>query len=252
MLHYHPIGKNFRALVYQENNFLVCYRVTSDQVTHNARTNMNKFPKINFFYPYGDSLLKRTFDIVVSLLLLIILFPFLLLVALLIYLDSPGPIFFSQPRPGKDGQRFTIWKFRSMCLDAEIRREKLLDCNEMSDGIIFKMKNDPRLTRMGKIIRQLSIDELPQLFNVLRGEMSLVGPRPHLLEEAAKYTPYQRQRLKVKPGISCIWQVSGRSDVSFSQGIEMDLFYIQNQSFWLDISILLRTVPIVLKRKGAY
>lgn len=196
--------------------------------------------------------LKRLFDLTVSGILLLLCMPIFLMTALLIRLDSPGNIFFYQNRVGKDGKIFRMWKFRSMYLDAEKRKAELMAKNEMEGGVIFKMKHDPRVTRMGHFIRKYSIDELPQLLNVFLGDMSLVGPRPPVPSEVALYTAYQRQRLSVTPGITCIWQVSGRSEVPFTQQVEMDLQYINTQSFWLDIKLLLKTIPAVWGGKGAY
>ncbi|HAI68606.1 MAG TPA: glycosyl transferase [Gammaproteobacteria bacterium] len=195
---------------------------------------------------------KRLFDIVVSATALILLSPLLLMTIWLISLDSKGPVFFFQTRVGKDGQKFKMWKFRSMYIDAEARKAALMKENEMKGGVLFKMKNDPRITQVGRFIRKFSIDELPQLWNVFIGDMSLVGPRPPVPSEVAQYTPYQRQRLRVTPGITCIWQVSGRSEIPFPKQVEMDLEYINNQSFGNDMVLLLKTVPAVLKAKGAY
>lgn len=195
---------------------------------------------------------KRLFDMVVSATILFFLSPLFLLVILLIRLDSKGPIFFTQTRTGKQSRLFKMWKFRSMYVDAEERKAELMKKNEMQGGVLFKMKNDPRITPVGRFLRKFSIDELPQLWNVLCGDMSLVGPRPPLPIEVAQYTPYQRGRLTVMPGITCIWQVSGRSETPFPQQVEMDLEYINNQSFWNDIALLLKTIPAVLKARGAY
>lgn len=202
--------------------------------------------------PYGDSLLKRAFDIVISVIVLILISPLLISVALLIRLDSPGPVLFKQQRVGKNGRLFTFWKFRSMFVDAEQHKLTLVAHNEAPGGVLFKLKQDPRVTRVGKWIRRFSIDELPQFWNVLRGEMSLVGPRPALPEEVIQYTFYQYQRLAVTPGITCLWQISGRSDIGFLQQVELDLHYIATQSFWYDILILLRTISAVLRGRGAY
>lgn len=201
---------------------------------------------------YSDSWLKRAVDVVISVIVLILISPLLLGVVLLIYLDSPGPILFRQQRVGKQGRLFTFWKFRSMVVDAEQHRLALMTNNEMPSGVLFKLKQDPRVTRVGKWIRRFSIDELPQFWNVLKGDMSLVGPRPALPEEVAQYTPYQYQRLAVTPGITCLWQISGRSNLGFLQQVELDLQYIVIQSFWYDLLILLRTIPAVLKGWGAY
>lgn len=194
---------------------------------------------------------KRGLDIVASLCGLLLLSPLLLITVLAIVVESRGGPFFSQPRVGKQGRHFRCWKFRSMFQDAEARKAALLAQNEMAGGVIFKMKNDPRITRVGRIIRKLSIDELPQLWNVLVGDMSLVGPRPPVPAEVAEYTPYQRQRLSVTPGITCIWQVSGRSNIPFPEQVEMDLRYIKQRSLWLDLKLLLLTVPAVLTARGA-
>ncbi len=195
---------------------------------------------------------KRAFDIVASAAILIMLSPLFLLVALLIRLDSKGPVCFYQNRVGKRGRLFKMYKFRSMYMDAEQRKATLMMQNEMTGGVLFKMKDDPRVTRVGRLIRKYSIDELPQLWNVLNGDMSLVGPRPPLPVEVEQYTPYQRRRLAVTPGITCIWQVSGRSQIPFQKQVELDLQYIANQSFWYDMALLVKTVPAVLKAHGAY
>lgn len=201
---------------------------------------------------YSNSCLKRAFDVVISVILLILISPLLISVALLIYWDSPGPIFFKQQRVGKKGQLFTFWKFRSMTVDAEQHKLALITGNDVPGGVLFKLKQDPRVTRVGKWLRRFSIDELPQFWNVLKGEMSLVGPRPALPEEVAQYTLRHYQRLAVTPGITCLWQISGRSDIDFSQQVELDLQYIAIQSFWYDLLILLKTIPAVLRGRGAY
>jgi exopolysaccharide biosynthesis polyprenyl glycosylphosphotransferase len=200
----------------------------------------------------GSYLVKRLFDIVVSAILLVLLLPLFLGVALAIRLEDPGPILFKQKRVGRWGALFTMWKFRSMYTDAEERKKELMAENEMAGGVIFKMKDDPRVTKVGRIIRKTSIDELPQLWNVLKGDMSLVGPRPPVPQEVDEYSLSDRRRLEVIPGITCIWQVSGRSDIPFDQQVELDVQYIQSQSFWTDIKILLKTVPALLFGTGAY
>lgn len=199
-----------------------------------------------------SNFLKRFLDISVSLLMLVFLSPLFLVVSVLIYLENPGPIFYSQIRVGRDGRHFVFFKFRSMVMNADKIKEELMADNESGDGVIFKMKNDPRVTRIGRIIRKFSIDELPQLVNVLKGDMSLVGPRPALPAEVAEYTLDQRKRLHITPGITCIWQVSGRSDIPFSGQVQLDMDYIQSSSFTKDIIILLKTIPAVLTGKGAY
>jgi exopolysaccharide biosynthesis polyprenyl glycosylphosphotransferase len=195
--------------------------------------------------------LKRVFDFTVSLLALPFLAPIMLVTAILIKLDSPGPILFRQERVGKWSKPFTCYKFRSMHVDAEERKKALLSLNE-ADQIIFKMKKDPRVTRVGRVIRKLSIDELPQIFNVIKGDMSLVGPRPPVPYEVDQYQYDVRRRLEVVPGITGLQQVSGRSDIEFNRWVELDLQYIQDQSLLKDIQILLKTIPTVLSGKGAY
>jgi len=196
--------------------------------------------------------LKRTFDVVASFLFLVIFSPLFLLIAILIKIEDGGPVFFPQTRVGRFGREFKMWKFRSMCLDAEAKMKELLAQNQHKDGVTFKIKNDPRITRIGKWLRKFSLDELPQFFNVLIGNMSLVGPRPPLPREVALYTLADRRRLAMTPGITCFWQISGRSEIDFSGQVQLDVRYIESQSFWLDIKILVKTVPAVLFSKGAY
>jgi exopolysaccharide biosynthesis polyprenyl glycosylphosphotransferase len=196
--------------------------------------------------------IKRGSDILFSFTLIVILSPVYLFTAILIKLDSSGPVIFKQTRVGKNGRHFDFYKFRSMRIDAEKIKQELMQDNESEDGVIFKMKKDPRITRVGRFIRKFSIDELPQLFNVLVGDMSLVGPRPPLPSEVAEYTLEERKRLHITPGITCIWQVSGRSDIPFKQQVELDKEYIKSRSLWKDILILLKTIPAVLTGKGAY
>lgn len=194
---------------------------------------------------------KRTLDVVGAMVALLLLTPLMLLVALAIKLESRGPVFFCQWRLGQGGIPFRFYKFRSMTVGAEQVRGELELCNEVS-GPVFKMRQDPRTTRVGRFIRRASIDELPQLWNVLRGDMSLVGPRPPLPEEVAGYEPWQRERLAIRPGLTCIWQVSGRSDVPFDDWVRMDIEYVRNRNFWLDLKLLALTVPAVLSGRGAY
>ncbi|WOJ97793.1 exopolysaccharide biosynthesis polyprenyl glycosylphosphotransferase [Congregibacter brevis] len=197
-------------------------------------------------------IVKRSIDLLVSSVALLLLFPLLLLTALAVKLESPGPVLFSQTRIGRRGRPFKCWKFRSMYTDAEARKTELQAHNEMHGGMTFKMKHDPRITRIGRFIRKASIDELPQLWNVWIGEMSLVGPRPPVPAEVAQYTAMDRLRLSVKPGITCIWQVSGRSDIPFDEQVQLDIRYIHERSLWMDIRLLLATVPAVLLARGAY
>lgn len=199
-----------------------------------------------------NRIVKRCLDILVATIAMLLLSPLLLIVALLIRLESPGAVLFCQQRVGKWNQPFTMWKFRSMYQDAEARLASLQQANEMQGGVLFKMKQDPRITRVGQFIRKTSIDELPQLWNVLKGEMSLVGPRPALPREVAQYSPSDRRRLEVKPGITCIWQVSGRSDIPFDRQVELDVDYIYQQSLMADLYLLIKTIPAVIFSRGAY
>ena len=195
---------------------------------------------------------KRIFDITISLTLLILLSPFFLIIALLIKLDSPGPVFFVQKRMGRKGRIFNFYKFRTMVKDAEKLKPLLRDKNEVKGGVIFKIKDDPRVTRIGRFLRKYSLDELPQLVNVLKGDMSLVGPRPFLVEESQKIEYKFLSRLDIRPGITGMAQVRGRSDLSFYRWVKWDLWYVNNWSFLLDLKILWWTISAVLKRKGAY
>ncbi len=197
-------------------------------------------------------LLKRCIDRIGAAVGLLLLSPLFAFLAALIKLESRGPVLFSQTRIGLAGEPFRCWKFRSMYVDAEQRKEELLAQNEMAGGTTFKMKKDPRITRVGAFIRKASIDELPQLWNVFRGDMSLVGPRPPVPREVDQYTARERLRLFVKPGITCIWQVSGRSDIPFPEQVMLDIEYIQKRSLWMDIKLLVRTLPAVLLARGAY
>ena len=200
-------------------------------------------------FSYG---LKRVLDIIVAAAALLFGSPVFLVTALLIKIEDGGPIFFRQQRVGYRGRLFGMWKLRSMSANAEEIKKQLEARNEMQGGVIFKMKDDPRITRVGRVIRKFSIDELPQLWNVLIGDMSLVGPRPPVPKEVAEYKPQERQRLLAKPGITCLWQVSGRSEIDFTGQVKLDLEYIRSTSILTDIKLLLRTVPAVLLSKGAY
>jgi lipopolysaccharide/colanic/teichoic acid biosynthesis glycosyltransferase len=193
---------------------------------------------------------KRVFDLVGASIGLVLLAPLLAVAAVGIKLTSRGPVIFKQKRTGLGGRVFTIYKFRTMCVNAERYQAELRKHNEQ-DGPAFKLTNDPRVTRIGKLLRKTSIDELPQLINVLKGDMSLVGPRPLPVKEQDGCVPWQRHRLNVTPGLTCIWQVDGRSEVTFDEWVRMDVKYMRRRSLWSDLSILLRTVPSVLMRKGA-
>jgi lipopolysaccharide/colanic/teichoic acid biosynthesis glycosyltransferase len=183
---------------------------------------------------------------------LILLSPLFLITALLIKLTDFGPVFYNQIRIGRYGKEFTAFKFRSMTTDADKQVEEVAAMSHHEDSISYKVKNDPRVTWIGRFIRKASIDELPQLWNVLRGDMSLVGPRPHVHREVDQYTLRDRKRLDVLPGITCIWQISGRANIPFPQQLEMDLAYIERQGLWTDIKILFKTIPAVVLARGAY
>jgi len=194
---------------------------------------------------------KGVFDRVLAALVLILLAPLFAAIALTIKLVDPGPVFFQQTRVGRDGKTFRVWKFRTMVVDAEARKAELMAHNE-AEGTLFKMRQDPRVTRTGTLLRRRSLDELPQLLNVLLGEMSLVGPRPALPAEAAKYGDHMRRRLAVKPGITGMWQVSGRSDLPWDEAERLDVRYVENWSLALDVQILWKTLSAVLRGSGAY
>lgn len=200
----------------------------------------------------GAQVVKRGLDIVVSATALVALAPVFLVTALSIKLEDRGGIFFRQTRVGRRGRTFGMWKFRSMVVNADALKDTLLAENEMATGVTFKMKRDPRITRVGRFIRKYSVDELPQFWNVLVGDMSLVGPRPAVPREVALYSVDDRQRLLAKPGLTCFWQVGGRSSIDFAGQVQLDVAYIQSESVWLDLKLLFQTVPAVLLGKGAF
>jgi exopolysaccharide biosynthesis polyprenyl glycosylphosphotransferase len=200
----------------------------------------------------GAGVMKRVLDLVASACALLLLLPVFLATAAAIKLEDRGPLFFQQTRVGLRGRTFGMWKFRSMVPNADKLKDQLLKQNEMQGGVTFKMKNDPRITRVGRFIRKFSIDELPQFWNVFCGDMSLVGPRPPVPREVALYAVADRQRLLAKPGLTCFWQVGGRSDIDFAGQVSLDVQYIQSTSFWLDVKLLIMTVPAVLLGKGSY
>ena len=193
----------------------------------------------------------RTVDVVMAVLIILLGLPVWMCIALAIRVNSPGAVMYKQTRMGLNGRLFHIYKFRSMYKDAEHVREALQAHNQ-AGGPIFKIKDDPRITPVGKFLRRSSLDEFPQLLNVLRGEMSLVGPRPHPLCDVAKYEEWHKARLAIRPGLTGMWQIRGRSDINFEEGILMDLYYIENQSFRLYLKILIYTIPAVLSCRGAY
>lgn len=195
---------------------------------------------------------KRCFDFTASIIALVLFSGVFLILAILIKLDDPrGKVFYSQTRLGKDGRHFQMWKFRSMVTGADKMVDKLLEKNDV-DGAMFKIKRDPRVTRVGRVIRKYSLDELPQFYNVLRGDMSLVGPRPPLPREVVKYTEYDRQRLTVVPGVTGLWQISGRNELSFDEMVALDIWYINHASVLEDLKILLKTIFVVVHPTGAY
>ncbi|OIO37528.1 MAG: UDP-phosphate galactose phosphotransferase [Candidatus Omnitrophica bacterium CG1_02_49_10] len=218
------------------------------------QTELDGMPLLTFETTLTDEwqhFLKRTLDMVVSGMGLIALSPLLLAVAVLIKLTSQGPVFYKSKRIGLNGRKFVFYKFRSMYKGAHLKQEELMGLNE-AKGPVFKIKKDPRVTPLGRVLRKFSIDELPQLFNVFVGHMSLVGPRPPLPKEIAKYEPWQRRRLSMRPGITCLWQISGRSKIGFDEWMRLDLEYIDNWSLWLDFKIFMKTIPVVIFGVGAY
>lgn len=202
--------------------------------------------KINRGYLLG----KRLIDILGSLFGIIILFPIYIIVCVAIKIESKGPVIFSQQRVGKDGRGFKMYKFRSMVINAEELKNKLDNLNEVN-GPMFKMKNDPRITKVGKFIRKTSIDELPQLINVIKGDMSLVGPRPSLPNEVEKFEPWMLKRLEVKPGLTCYWQVSGRNSIGFEEWMNLDIKYVNECGMWIDIKLIFKTLFVLLGDKNA-
>jgi lipopolysaccharide/colanic/teichoic acid biosynthesis glycosyltransferase len=200
----------------------------------------------------GGETLKRAFDIAASGIFLVVMSPLYLLLALLVKLEDGGPVFFNQTRVGQFGREFKMYKYRSMRVNAEALLPQLLARNQHKDGVTFKIKDDPRQTRIGKWLRKFSFDELPQVYNVFKGDMSLVGPRPPVPREVARYSLADRRRLAVKPGITCFWQIGGRSEIDFSGQVQLDVQYIESQSFHVDIQILVKTLPAVLSGTGAY
>jgi exopolysaccharide biosynthesis polyprenyl glycosylphosphotransferase len=200
---------------------------------------------------WAFDVLKRFTDIAVASMILLLFLPVIPLIVLLIKLDSPGPVLFRQKRVGRDGREFDFFKFRSMHVGAENVIASLRPLSGV-DGPVFKLKEDPRITGTGRFLRRSSLDELPQLLNVLKGDMSIVGPRPNLPSEVSQYLPWQRRRLDVTPGITCYWQIAGRSHIGFQEWMRLDLEYIRSRSLVTDIKIMLKTIPAVIARKGAY
>lgn len=194
---------------------------------------------------------KRALDVIGSLAGILLCLPIWAILVILIKLESPGPVLFSQTRVGENGRVFRFLKLRSMYVDADQRRAAFEELNEMS-GPVFKIRDDPRVTRVGRFLRRYSLDETPQLMHVLLGQMTLVGPRPPLLEEVERYEPWQTERLSIRPGLTCIWQVSGRNEIPFDRWVQMDIYYVRHRTFWMDLWLLVQTVPAVLMARGAY
>lgn len=227
---------------------IVDTKVSTGSLRCLAHTNM---PAVYAGKSIGYRAVKRLFDIVLSGTALLLLSPLLLLTALFIKMEDGGPVFFAQDRAGKDMQPFKMYKFRSMYVNADAKFQKMLAQNEQT-GHAFKIKNDPRITRVGHFIRKYSIDELPQLINIIKGDMSIVGPRPILSFQMEECDSYDRQRLTVKPGLTCYWQIGGRANIGWDQWVELDLNYIEDMSLYTDFKVILKTVPVVFSGDGAY
>lgn len=211
------------------------------QLSCEYKKNNDKYLKSNFY-----ECVKRLFDVIVSIMGLIILSPILFITAIAVRIDTKGPVVFSQMRCGKDGKVFKMYKFRSMDIGAEKKNEDLLGKNEML-GPVFKIKDDPRVTRVGRFIRRKSIDELPQLVNVIKGEMSIVGPRPPIDKEVLSYSSYHMQRLLIKPGLTCYWQTMGRNKIGFEQWVELDIKYISERNAWIDLKLIFKTIIVLFR-----
>jgi len=264
------LGENSKELEYINCiDFIIttCYILGIDFATVETQFNHNLISKAHIFLEQIDDIpikvvkfiyqkpelvfLKRVLDFSLSCILIVIFLPIWIVIGISIKLSSPGPVLFRQERIEKYGRKFTLFKFRSMVVDAEKLQEKFMHLNEM-DGPAFKIKNDPRQTTTGKFLRKTSLDELPQLFNVFKGDISFVGPRPAIEKEVVLYRPWERKRLAVNQGITCIWQISGRSTIKFDEWMKLDLMYIDNWNLSMDFRILIMTVPAVLFKKGAY
>ncbi len=224
---------------------------TSADTAYTATSSSVIFAPETYAKPRFYDIVKRIFGIVLSAVALICLAPLFLILAICIKCDSKGPAIFVQTRVGKNGKNFSMYKFRTMCVDAEKQLAEIAALNER-DGPAFKVTDDPRVTRVGKFIRATCLDELPQLINILKGDMCIVGPRPPLPNEVELYTPYQRQRLHIKPGLTCYWQVTKHDRTTFDEWVEMDLKYIRERSFWTDIKLIFKSFYVVLHRKGDY
>jgi len=265
----HPVDDIFYCLPLDDKNYDLEQLIRESEeigvVLHIMQQdyldNMNDNPKFNGRFDYSfitystvprnyiSLKIKDIIDIILSVVILILVSPIMAVIALLMKMEDKGPVFFKQERIGMNGRRFYCFKFRSMVINAEELRAGLLELNE-SDGPTFKIENDPRITKVGRILRKTSMDELPQFYNVFKGEMSIVGPRPPLLSEVQQYERLQLRRLSMKPGITCKWQVGGRNQVSFEEWMRMDLDYIDNWSLWLDFKIIFATIGVILKANG--
>jgi lipopolysaccharide/colanic/teichoic acid biosynthesis glycosyltransferase len=238
----------------QEINALLLKRYASAE-TPWGRWKLNSYVRMKSYswkcVIASAEFVKRFLDIIISVMALIALAPLFGIVALLIKWEDRGPVLFIQRRVGKWGREFRMYKFRSMALDAERKLQEMLGQNQHESGVTFKIKDDPRVTRSGKWLRKFSIDEFPQFYNVLIGDMSLVGPRPPLPREVAMYSPADRRRLEAAPGLTCFWQIGGRAEIDFPEQVLLDVQYIESQSLWLDMKILVKTIPAVLFGRGA-
>ncbi len=234
-------------------NVMLDTNVMEKTVSHVGELNSDRYHMQAVYQKKNPAYLKlkRGMDILLSAAALVFLAPVFLFTALAIKLEDGGPILFCQYRAGKDMKPFKIYKFRSMLVNADAKMPEMMKDNEQT-GHAFKIKDDPRITRVGKFIRKFSIDELPQLINIIKGDMSIVGPRPILTFQMEECSGYERQRLVVQPGLTCYWQIGGRANIGWKEWIEMDLDYIENMSLWTDIKIIARTVPAVFDREGAY
>ena len=234
-------------------NVMLDTNVMEKTVSHVGELNSDRYHMQAVYQKKNPAYLKlkRGMDILLSAAALVFLAPVFLFTALAIKLEDGGPVLFCQYRAGKDMKPFKIYKFRSMLVNADAKMPEMMKDNEQT-GHAFKIKNDPRITRVGKFIRKFSIDELPQLINVIKGDMSIVGPRPILTFQMEECSGYERQRLVVQPGLTCYWQIGGRANIEWKDWIEMDLDYIEDMSLWTDIKIIARTVPAVFDREGAY
>ncbi len=234
-------------------NVMLDTNVMEKTVSHVGELNSDRYHMQAVYQKKNPAYLKlkRGMDILLSAAALVFLAPVFLFTALAIKLEDGGPVLFCQYRAGKDMKPFKIYKFRSMLVNADAKMPEMMKDNEQT-GHAFKIKDDPRITRVGKFIRKFSIDELPQLINIIKGDMSIVGPRPILTFQMEECSGYERQRLVVQPGLTCYWQIGGRANIGWKEWIEMDLDYIENMSLWTDIKIIARTVPAVFDREGAY